>query len=276
MVNLVTKNFIRCHNALKDNGIIRSSRQFAISLDSHAQTISEILNEKRNVSLEILRKIVDVYPVQPTFLLTGDGDIFINNATSSSNQELKNLSNILYVPAKAHAGYLDNIAEGLTNEDCTSFTLPEFKNMTGNFRCFEAYGDSMEPSIYSGEKLVASLVDSNNYYSSIRDNFVYIIVCKNEILVKRIKNKIKENQTLLLQSDNNFYPGIEMPIYEVLELWRVDTKITPFMHSPGNVRGNFDQDIDDLREVISLQNTDLKQLNSTIEKLLKSSRNPRY
>jgi plasmid maintenance system antidote protein VapI len=261
---------------LKDEGIIKSSRQFAISLDSHAQTMSEILNEKRNVSLEIIRKVVEVYPINPNFLLTGKGEILITQDKFSDKNELKNLSNILFVPAKAHAGYLNNIDENILDEEYSSFTLPDFNQKTGNFRCFEAFGDSMEPSIYSGEKLVCSLIDPNNFYSSIRNNFVYVVVTKYEILVKRVLNNIKTEKTLKLISDNTYYSEIEMPISEVLEVWRVDTKITPFMHSPGNVRSNFDVDIERLKEVINVQNDDLKQLNTTIEKLLKSSRSPRY
>jgi len=59
-VNIVTERFIKCHNLLKEENRIRSSRQFALSLDYLPQSLSEILRGRRDVTIELLRKAVDV------------------------------------------------------------------------------------------------------------------------------------------------------------------------------------------------------------------------
>lgn len=272
MINPITKNFIECHNALIDRGIVKSSRQFALSLDSHAQAISEIVNHKRNVSIELLRKLADTYPINSDFLLLGVGNPLLDTGKRNPNHETTGLSNILFVPAKAHAHYLDFVAKGNHDEHFLKFSLPDIKYQSGEYRCFEAQGDSMEPLIYSGDKLVCSKIIHDGQFQSIRNNFVYVIVTKSEILIKRVINNPSESHHLVLYSENDFYEEISIPSHEILEIWRLDSKISTFLHSPSNSRNSKENELDDIKSVINLQNQDLKQMNATLERLLKSSR----
>ncbi len=274
MINQITKNFITVHDTLKDHGLIKSTRQFALALGSHSQTLNDIVHHRRNVSLELLRKVVELYPVNSEFLLKAQGDILEKTAKESS--ELKNLANILFVPAKAHAGYMENINNDFAEEDFLQFTLPDYAQVRGSFRCFEAFGDSMEPNIYSGEKLICSLIDSYNHYTNIRDNFIYVIVTSQEILVKRVINLSDSQESLLLVSDNDFYEDITVHLNEVKEVWKVETKISQFLHSKTNSRTSIDSYISELKEVINLQSSEIKEINSTVDKLIKSNRTKRY
>ena len=58
MNSVVTQRFINCHNKLKIDQRIRSSRQFALSLDYLPQSLSEILKNRRDVTIELLRKSI--------------------------------------------------------------------------------------------------------------------------------------------------------------------------------------------------------------------------
>jgi transcriptional regulator with XRE-family HTH domain len=75
--HIVSQRFIKCHNKLRESKIIKSSRQFAIELDYLPQSLSEILNGRRDVTIEVIRKAVDLYRFNPTFLFTGEGDLFL-------------------------------------------------------------------------------------------------------------------------------------------------------------------------------------------------------
>ena len=61
MNNVVTQRFIKCHDKLKEDNRIRSSRQFAMSLDYLPQSLSEIIKGRRDVTIELLRKAIDKY-----------------------------------------------------------------------------------------------------------------------------------------------------------------------------------------------------------------------
>ena len=76
MNTMVTDRFIYCHDELKRLRKVRSSRQFALSLDYLPQSLSEILKGRRDVTLELLRKGVEKYEMNPVFLLTGKGSHF--------------------------------------------------------------------------------------------------------------------------------------------------------------------------------------------------------
>ncbi|MFT5385521.1 MAG: hypothetical protein ACI81W_002929, partial [Saprospiraceae bacterium] len=69
-ISIVTQRFIKCHNHLKEEGTVRSSRQFALSLDYLPQSLSEILKGRRDVTIELLRKAVEKYKINPVYIYT--------------------------------------------------------------------------------------------------------------------------------------------------------------------------------------------------------------
>jgi transcriptional regulator with XRE-family HTH domain len=75
--HIVSQRFIKCHNKLREAKTIKSSRQFALELDYLPQSLSEILNGRRDVTIEVIRKAVDIYRFNPTYLFTGEGDLFL-------------------------------------------------------------------------------------------------------------------------------------------------------------------------------------------------------
>lgn len=84
MKNVVTRRFVACHNYLKKEKKIKSSRQFALSLDYLPQSLSEILKGRRDVTIEILRKGVEIYGMNPHFLLTGEGSLFLDKRSGEA------------------------------------------------------------------------------------------------------------------------------------------------------------------------------------------------
>lgn len=274
MNSVVTQRFINCHNKLKKESRIRSSRQFALSLDYLPQSLSEILKNRRDVTIELLRKAIDVYKMNPVYLFTGDGPMFMKEEDHKNFRVLtivtdaRNDERIVHVPMPAQAGYASESTDPTFVQDLPTYTLPDYKYKVGTHRSFDVSGDSMEPTLFEGDKVVCSYLESTLWESSIKDNYVYVVVTKGDVLVKRVHNKIKEEKSLLLISDNAYYDPFMVKLSEIKEVWYVRAKISPFLPSPQNIKNLLTGEIDDLRKTLHQQSAIIQNLYNTIEQLV--------
>ena len=283
MHNKLTERFIECLNLIKEQNNIPSNRQFAKAIGIHNQCLSDITTGKRPVNADHILKLVTSYNINANYIFSGEGAIFdnldgnnkkpipdngiITIVTNEEGQE-----KIVHVPVAAQAGYIDQFLDPVFIEELPTFNLPDSRFSTGTHRCFDITGDSMEPSLFAGEKLVCSYIDPENWAGNLRNNYVYVIVTSSGLVVKRIVNWIKDSQELILKSDNSFYDNYTIPIEEVKEIWLVTYKISPFMPSPNNIRNALHKEVDSLRSTISDQSKMILSLNTTIEKMLKQNR----
>ena len=275
MCNIVTERFISCLEKLKDNNEIKSIRQFALAVDYHPQNLNDIMKGKRDVTIELIKNAAEIYKINTQYIFTGLGSMFSDEEIvqhPSSAQQFKSLEKIVYVPTAAHAGYTEQFHDPVFLDDLVSFSLPDYKFQHGTYRCFDIMGDSMEPSLYAGDKVVCSQVDSNNFYSSVRNNLVYVIVMDGSLVVKRVLNKVRENRTMMMLSDNSYYQPYEVAIEEIREIWHVEVKISPYLPSPNNIRNAFHEEMDGMKKIIDQQSKSIQMLNHTVEKLLKQNR----
>lgn len=274
MNNVVTQRFIKCHQKLKDEKRVRSSRQFAISLDYLPQSLSEILKGRRDVTIELLRKAVEVYKINPVYIYTGEGPMFMSEEGNQSFRILTIVTNadederIVHVPVPAQAGYASDLADPTFVQDLPTFTLPDYKYKVGTHRSFDVSGDSMEPTLFEGDKVICSFLEPSLWETSIKDNFVYVVVTRGDILVKRITNLILKNKELTLISDNSYYEPYRVKISDVREIWYVRAKISPFLPSPQNIQNIMREDMKELQMTVKHQSRLIEKLNETIEKLL--------
>ncbi len=275
MCNIVTERFISCLEKLKDSNEIKSIRQFALAVDYHPQNINDIMKGKRDVTIELIKNAAEIYKINTQYIFTGLGSMFSDEEIvqhPSPAQQFKSLEKIVYVPTAAHAGYTEQFHDPVFLDDLVSFSLPDYKFQHGTYRCFDIMGDSMEPSLYAGDKVVCSQVDSNNFYSSVRNNLVYVIVMDGSLVVKRVLNKVRENRTMMMLSDNSYYQPYEVAIEEIREIWHVEVKISPYLPSPNNIRNAFHEEMDGMKKIIDQQSKSIQMLNHTVEKLLKQNR----
>ncbi len=127
-----------------------------------------------------------------------------------------NEENIELVPKKAKAGYTAGYADPSFISVLSTFRMP-FLDRSKKYRTFEISGDSMPPvpdgSFVTGEYL--------QNWNMIKNGHPYIILTKDDgIVFKMVYNKIEEKQALLLISTNPFYEPYEVPIDQVLEVWK--------------------------------------------------------
>lgn len=274
MNNVVSQRFIKCHNKLREEKRVRSSRQFAISLDYLPQSLSEILKGRRDVTIELLRKSVEVYKINPVYIMTGNGPMFMTEEDHQNLRVLTTITNpeeeelIVHVPLPAQAVYAAELGDPSFVQDLPTYSLPDYKYHVGTHRSFDVPGDSMEPTLFEGDKVVCSFLEPTLWESGLKDNFAYVVVTRSDVVVKRVANFLRDRKEIELSSDNNFYEPYTIPLSDLREIWYVRARITPFLPSPKNIQRYIHDEVADLKETITQQSKMLSQLSQTLERML--------
>lgn len=158
-----------------------------------------------------------------------DLDILINFehrvpqvVTIDGNQK----DNVVMVPVKARAGYLDGFYRPEFIQTLPTYRLPNINN--GTFRMFEVKGHSMNQSLPNKSIAVGEWVE--NWIDDIKDGRIYIIVYddgdkfEDGIIIKRCLNRIKKYNNLICKSDNldrSSYPNISIDPMHIKEVWEL-------------------------------------------------------
>lgn len=280
MTNQITHRFLECLEILKTEKSVRSYRQFAQALDFHPQSLNEILRGKRNVTINLIEKAVQIFDFNPNYLCAGKGAPFCTdvdvipegNGIVTVVTDADQKERIIHVPVSAQAGYGDHIHNPVYFQELKSFTLPDQHFQTRTQRCFDVSGDSMEPSISSGEKIICSFVDADYWATNIKTDMVYVIVSKEEILVKRVVNKLESEGKLILISDNPDFEDQEIHGNDLLEVWIVTMKLSNYSHAKANYKTELKDDMSSMKGIIDNQSDLIDNLNKTIERLIKQNR----
>lgn len=271
MNSIVTQRFIKCHNTLREENQVRSSRQFALSLDYLPQSLSEILKGRRDVTIELLRKAVERYKINPVYLYTGEGPMFMTEEAHNSFRVLTIVTStqederIVHVPIPAQAGYAAELGDPTFIQDLPTYTLPDYKYKVGTHRSFDVAGDSMEPTLFEGDKVICSFLEPTLWEAAIKNNYVYVIVTRADVVVKRVTNVLKQEKQLELISDNNFYEPYRVNIGDIREVWYVRAKMSPFLPSPQNIKSYLHEEVRALKQTIQEQSKLLSTLNTTMQ-----------
>jgi transcriptional regulator with XRE-family HTH domain len=177
---------------------------------------------------DVVVTIAKIFGVTMEQLITKNLEKYKEPTKPASNMKVLSITvdkegneNIELVPAKAAAGYLNGYADPEYLQELKRFSLPFLSKST--YRAFEIKGDSMAP-VPSGSIVVGEYVE---HATAIKDGQTYVIVSKSEgIVFKRVFNKIEENETLVLRSDNLSYEPYTIKAEEVLEVWRAVLQIS--------------------------------------------------
>ena len=271
MNSIVTQRFIKCHNTLREENQVRSSRQFALSLDYLPQSLSEILKGRRDVTIELLRKAVERYKINPVYLYTGEGPMFMTEEAHNSFRVLTIVTStqederIVHVPIPAQAGYAAELGDPGFIQDLPTYTLPDYKYKVGTHRSFDVAGDSMEPTLFEGDKVICSFLEPTLWEAAIKNNYVYVVVTRADVVVKRVINALKQEKQLELISDNNFYEPYRVNMGDIREIWYVRAKMSPFLPSPQNIKSYLHEEVRGLKQTIQEQSRLISALNTTMQ-----------
>lgn len=263
MNNVVTQRFIECIQSLKEAGKIKSARQFALSLDYLPQGLSEMYNNRRDVTIELLRRAIAMYDLNAGYIFTGNGPRITTDKAPDSFKVLtvitddSNTERIVHVPVAAQAGYADQLADPVFVQDLPTYSLPDPGFQQGSYRSFDVAGDSMEPTLHNGDKVVCAFIEPGYWEQAVKDNQVFVVVTTDGVLVKRLLNNIRQDATIDLVSDNKSYVVTTLELSGIREIWRVRLRISAHLNPA--VRPA------ELEEQMEKQSQLIEQLNSTLE-----------
>ncbi|KFF17778.1 XRE family transcriptional regulator [Flavobacterium hydatis] len=176
---------------------------------------------------EILKKIAHYYQISIDLLLSVDvRKIPMDDLLKLENNRLllpitvdqTGENYVEVVTQTAKAGYLNGYADPEYIESLQQISLPFLKH--GKHRGFPVEGDSMPPH-EDGSIIVGRYIDK---LGEVMDGKTYIIITKSEGMVYKRLNKNKKN-TLVLESDNHFYPAYEVKASDILEIWEYECSI---------------------------------------------------
>jgi hypothetical protein len=272
-MNIVTQRFVQCFHRLVEDGKVRSARTFAKQMDYLPQSWSEVVKDRRDVTIEVIRKAIDVYGINPVYLFTGEGDFFLENDIMGGYKLMTVLSvekgeqQMVYVPKEQHSIYVEKLNTPDFLLSLPRFSLPDFNYKLGNFRAFEVEGDAMENGLHEGDKVIGSFVEPDFWISGLKDNHVYVLVTRADILVKRIQNRLKDLGELTLISDNGYYNTYQISGSEIREIWQVRQKISPFLNNRAIENGQILDQIRLLQDTIRAQSKIMDHLSHKVQQL---------
>lgn len=184
-------------------------------------TLGDYERTKTEPNIAMLIKMAEYFDVQVDDLISKD--LSLSEYEVMKNKVMRvlaitvnedNQGNIELVDSKAEAGYLDSYQNPEYIKELPRIQFPNIP--WGTYRGFEIQGDSMLP-IESGSIIIASYVEN---LASIKEDKTYIVISNKDGLVyKRVKVDKEENQ-LILSSDNESYLPYKLGLEEVSEMWQ--------------------------------------------------------
>lgn len=204
---------------------------FKISIDSLIRINLSILGELKLRDLEAGN---DVYTAGRKLRV-------LATAVTADNKE-----QVEMVTQQAKAGYATGYGDPDYIVQLPVFHMPQLPK-DKKFRMFPVSGDSMLP-VPDGSYVIVEYVQD---WHTVKDGTPCVVITKNDgIVFKMVTSKIKENSMLLLVSLNPTYKPYDIPVSEILEIWKYHSYWTDGILYPHLNKDQILQAIDELRKKI--------------------------
>lgn len=215
-----------------------SQEAFGEPVNLSRSALSQIESGSTYPSLESLDKIVKHYstgwetlmadPTKQMALYSKDQKTQIRTLVTSFDRSGR--ENIVLVPVKAQAGYLQGLQQPEYIDHLPAFWLPGLNH--GTFRAFETSGYSMladRIGFFPGDIVIGQYVEK---LQEIKDGRIYVLVNDaqevDDIVLKRCLNYLEKGEVIICKSDNKDpqYPTFPLPAENIKEVWEFKMKLT--------------------------------------------------
>ncbi|MCB0663036.1 MAG: S24 family peptidase [Saprospiraceae bacterium] len=228
--NVVNQQFKKVYEELEKSNRIKGKSDIAKNLDTYNHVINSILKGDRNITVDQISKLCNLYGVSSNYLFGLSDDMYLMSHPANKNlsaipggeMSVIGRNNIRLVPNLARAGAALGLDNRENMDDFPRFSVP---GMSGDLWAFKIDGDSMLPTITNGDIVVCERLEPNE---PIRDNQVYVVV-SDVVVAKRVQQVKEGNQvaSLRLISDNSdVYKPYELGLEEIRYLLRVKCRLT--------------------------------------------------
>lgn len=122
------------------------------------------------------------------------------------------------VGIKAQAGYVKGYEQTDYLDTLEKYSLPPGVNPTGAvWSYFEVDGESMEPTLYAGDIILASMLPHEDWHD-IRNFNVYIILTAEQLLVKRVY-RLNDYEWVLISDNEEVAPQVRIGVGDIKQVW---------------------------------------------------------
>lgn len=230
--HIVNQRFKDVYDELEKFNLIKGKSDIAKQLGTYNHVINSILKGQRNITVDQLNKLFDTYGVNANYLFglseemfrpgfSAQGDI---PSRTREDQFIGGRDNITLVPERAMAGYALEYQDSEYLDSLNKFSVP---GLSGQLIAFEINGDSMMPTITSGDIVICEPLQRGDV---LRDNHVYVIVT-DVVVAKRIQQIKQDHQlkALRLISDNHsVYQPYMVQLEDVRQILKVKCRLTNY------------------------------------------------
>jgi len=218
----ITTRFIEAFHWLKEQGKVRSARQFALGIGTYPQSLNDILKGRREATLPMIQKVTEVYHINCHFLLTGEGQMTSSdiNGISRSPQ-----SRVKYIHAHEYAAFAGAIKhENLDSHAWTDWALPSEMVGQNIDMAFQCNTDRISRCLRKGDVLFARRIPSEAWKSSISSKRIYIIALEAEVHIVRLMTN--DAQGIYLSQDDRDLPDF-ISFDDIQEVWSAISRWSP-------------------------------------------------
>jgi hypothetical protein len=225
--NIVNQRFRQVFEALEKNNLIKGKSDIAKQLGTYNHVVNSILKGDRNITVEQLHKLFELYGIDANFVFGFTNQMFKRAMDSAipvrslDERQFGGRPNITLVPNRAMAGYaLEHSDKGYLS-DLPKFSIP---HLDGNLIAFEITGDSMYPTITNGDIVVCEPLERGD---PLRDNNVYVVVT-DVVVAKRIQQLKNGSQVRLISDNGAVYKPYEVDTEDIRQVLRVKCRLTTY------------------------------------------------
>ena len=230
-ISTVSEQDVRVLNAvqaLKEHYNLKSDRQLLLKMGLNQALFYKIRSGLQKASLDLINTLIDHYKVNPNYIFKGEGKPLISylNGSEQANAALvadEGYVNLPLVTAKAAASFIETFLddhEKLPDEFVKVPVSALNGGSTSNMLIVEIHGESMEPQLRHGAKVIGKYIPKHEW--QYQHGGVFIVLYDKSLVVKRIKdNELLLNQRLMLYSDNPNSGSFPVPAETIREMWKV-------------------------------------------------------
>jgi transcriptional regulator with XRE-family HTH domain len=177
-----------------------SREHMATELGVELSSYGKIERNEVGLTLERLYAIAEIFNMDATDIL-------------SYGKETK--GNITYIPIKAQAGNLVELASTVYSDDYSNFSIPMFQE-SGLFM-INVEGDSMYPTFSNGDFIIIKQVEDLDF---IKYGEPFVVDAVDGRVLKRIHSHDRDD-VLVLKSDNDIYEPYLIKKESINSVWQV-------------------------------------------------------
>jgi len=220
-----------------------SQKKMAEDLKISQSTLSQIENDHYTISMESLENLQDKHDLNCNWFVSGKGNVFLTPGNADAEEvqnevfgsspvfkveknKAKNTNDIPLINQDAKAGYIKNSGSPEYLKTLEVYQIPGFE-MAENHRIFQVDGDSMQPTLQSGDFVICELCEDVN---DISNGELAVVVSEEGIFSKRIHINGDDPTYYILKSDNSDYQPFLIKTVDIMEFWKIKGRITQNMY----------------------------------------------